>query len=93
MEEKSILEELCDMVFEKAQPKDQGYKQKLSKAVEARNRLEETLNDEQKRLLEERDDALGRCSSYERLLMFRLTLKLAFAIFNETGDENDFIKF
>ena len=57
MEEKSILEELCDMVFEKAQPKDQGYKQKLSKAVEARNRLEETLNDEQKRLLEERDDA------------------------------------
>jgi len=86
LENKSILEELCDMVFENAQPKTESYRQKLSKAVEVREKLQKSLTDEQKRLLEERDDALGRCASEERLLMFRLTLKLAFALFNETED-------
>ncbi len=86
MEEKSMLEELCDMVFEKAQPTSDSYRQKLSKAAEARRKLEVTLTDEQKKLLEERDDALGRCGDDERFLMFRLTLKLAFAIFKGVGE-------
>ena len=86
MEDKSILEELCDMVFEKAQPQTESYKQKRSNAAEAGERLHKTLTDEQKQLLEERDDALGRCASEERLLMFRLSLKLAFALFKETED-------
>lgn len=81
MEDISILEELCDMVFEKAQPQTESYKQKRSNAAEAGERLHKTLTDEQKQLLEERDDALGRCASEERLLMFRLTLKLAFELF------------
>ena len=81
MEEKSLLEEMCDLVFEKAQPQTESYKQKRSNAAEAGERLHKTLTDEQKQLLEERDDALGRCASEERLLMFRLTLKLAFELF------------
>lgn len=86
MQDKNILEELCDMVFENAQPKTDSYRQKLSKAVEAREKLQKNLTDEQKLLLEERDDALGRCTCEERLLMFRLTLKLAFALFKETEE-------
>ena len=86
MEDISILEELCDMVFEKAQPQTESYKQKRSNAAEAGERLHKTLTDEQKQLLEERDDALGRCASEERLLMFRLTLKLAFALLKEMGE-------
>lgn len=86
MEDKSILEELCDMVFEKAQPQTESYKQKRSNAAEAGERLHKTLTDEQKRLLEERDDALGRCASEERLLMFKLTLRLAFALLKEMGE-------
>lgn len=86
MEDKSILEELCDMVFEKAQPQTESYKQKRSNAAEAGERLHKTLTDEQKQLLEERDDALGRCASEERLLMFRLTLRLAFALLKEMGE-------
>ena len=86
MEDKSILEELCDMVFENAQPQTESYKQNLSNAAEAGERLHKTLTDEQKQLLEERDDALGRCASEERLLMFRLTLKLAFALLKEMGE-------
>ena len=86
MEDKSILEELCDMVFENAQPQTESYKQKSSNADEAGERLHKTLTDEQKQLLEERDDALGRCASEERLLMFRLTLKLAFALLKEMGE-------
>ena len=81
MEDISILEELCDMVFEKAQPQTEGYKQNRSNAAEVGERLHKTLTDEQKQLLEERDDALGRCASEERLLMFRLTVKLAFELF------------
>lgn len=81
MEEKSLLEEMCDLVFEKAQPQTESYKQNRSNAAEAGERLHKTLTDEQKQLLEERDDALGRCASEERLLMFRLTLKLAFELF------------
>lgn len=81
MEDISILEELCDMVFEKAQPQTESYKQKRSNAAEAGERLRKTLTDEQKQMLEERDDALGRCASEERLLMFKLTLKLAFELF------------
>lgn len=42
MEDKNILEELCDMVFENAQPKTDSYRQKLSKAVEAREKLQKT---------------------------------------------------
>ena len=86
MEDISILEELCDMVFEKAQPQTESYKQKRSNATEAREKLQKTLTDEQKQLLEERDDALGRCASEERLLMFRLTIKLAFALLKEMGE-------
>ena len=54
MEDKSILEELCDMVFENAQPQTESYKQKRSNAAEAGERLHKTLTDEQKQLLEER---------------------------------------
>ena len=86
MEDKSILEELCDMVFEKAQPQTEGYKQNRSNAAEAGERLQKTLTDKQKQLLEERDDALGRCASEERLLMFKLTLRLAFALLKEMGE-------
>ena len=86
MEDQSILEELCDMVFEKAQPQTESYKQKRSNAAEAGERLHKTLTDEQKQLLEERDDALGRCASEERLLMFKLTLRLAFALLKEMGE-------
>ena len=86
MEDISILEELCDMVFEKAQPQTESYKQKRSNAAEAGERLHKTLTDEQKQLLEERDDALGRCASEERLLMFKLTLRLAFALLKEVGE-------
>ena len=86
MEDISILEELCDMVFEKAQPKTDGYRQKRSIAVGAGERLHKTLTDEQKQLLEERDDALGRCASEERFLMFKLTLRLAFALLKEMGE-------
>lgn len=86
MEDISILEELCDMVFEKAQPQTESYKQKRSNAAEAGERLHKTLTDEQKQLLEERDDALGRCASEERLLMFKLTLRLAFALLKEMGE-------
>lgn len=86
MEDKSILEELCDMVFEKAQPQTESYKQKRSNAAEAGERLHKTLTDAQKQLLEERDDALGRCASEERLLMFKLTLRLAFALLKEMGE-------
>ena len=86
MEDKSMLEELCDMVFEKAQPQTESYKQKRSNAAEAGERLHKTLTDEQKQLLEERDDALGRCASEERLLMFKLTLRLAFALLKEMGE-------
>ena len=86
MEDKSILEELCDMVFENAQPQTESYKQNRLNAAEAGERLHKTLTDEQKQLLEERDVALGRCASEERLLMFRLTLKLAFALLKEMGE-------
>ena len=86
MEDKSILEELCDMVFENDQPQTESYKQKRSNAAEAGERLHKTLTDEQKQLLEERDDALGRCASEERLLMFKLTLRLAFALLKEMGE-------
>lgn len=86
MEDKSILEELCDMVFEKAQPQTESYKQNRSNAAEVGERLHKTLTDEQKQLLEERDDALGRCASEERLLMFKLTLRLAFALLKEMGE-------
>lgn len=86
MEDKSILEELCDMVFENAQPQMESYKQKRSNAAEVGERLHKTLTDEQKQLLEERDDALGRCASEERLLMFKLTLRLAFALLKEMGE-------
>lgn len=87
MEEKRLLEEMCDLVFEKAQPKSEEYRKKLAAAVEARSRLEEALNGEQKQLLEERDDALNRCTADERLLMFKETLRLAFEIFK--GMEED----
>ena len=83
MEDKSILEELCDMVFENAQPQTESYKQKRSNAAEAGERLHKTLSDEQKQLLEER---VGRCASEERLLMFKLTLRLAFALLKEMGE-------
>ena len=86
MEDISILEELCDMVFEKAQPQTESYKQNRSNAAEAGERLQKTLTDEQKQLLEERDDALGRCASEERFLMFKLTLRLAFALLKEMGE-------
>ena len=86
MEDKSILEELCDMVFENAQPQTESYKQNRSNTAEAGERLHKTLTDEQKQLLEERDDALGRCASEERLLMFKLTLRLAFALLKEMGE-------
>ena len=86
MEDISILEELCDMVFEKAQPQTESYKQKRSNAAEVGEGLHKTLTDEQKQLLEERDDALGRCASEERLLMFKLTLRLAFALLKEMGE-------
>ena len=86
MEDKSILEELCYMVFENAQRQTESYKQKRSNAAEAGERLHKTLTDEQKQLLEERDDALGRCASEERLLMFKLTLRLAFALLKEMGE-------
>ena len=66
MEEKSLLEEMCDLVFEKAQPQTESYKQNRSN--------------------EERDDALGRCASEERVLMFKLTLRLAFALLKEMGE-------
>ena len=85
MEEKSLLEEMCDLVFEKAQPQTESYKQKRSNAAEAGERLHKTLTDEQKQL-EERDDALGRCASEERVLMFKLTLRLAFALLKEMGE-------
>ena len=81
MEDISIFEELCDMVFDKAQPQTESYKQNRSNAAEAGERLRKTLTDEQKQLLEERDDALGLCASEERLLMFKLTIKLAFDLF------------
>ena len=87
MEDKSILEELCDMVFENAQPQTESYKQNRSNAAEAGERLHKTLTDEQKQLLEERDDALNRCTADERLLMFKETLRLAFEIFK--GMEED----
>ena len=74
------------MVFEYAQPQTESYKQKRSNAAEAGERLHKTLTDEQKQLLEERDDALGRCASEERLLMFKLTLRLAFALLKEMGE-------
>ena len=77
---------MCDLVFEKAQPQTESYKQKRSNAAEAGERLHKTLTDEQKQLLEERDDALGRCASAERLLMFKLTLRLAFALLKEMGE-------
>ena len=77
MEDKSILEELCDMVFENAQPQTESYKQNRSNAAEAGERLHKTLMDEQKQLLEERDDALGRCASEERVLMFMINLRVA----------------
>lgn len=86
MEDKSILEELCDMVFENAQPQTESYKQNRLNAAEAGERLHKTLTDEQKQLLEERDDALGRCASEERFLMFKLTLRLAFALLKEMGE-------
>ena len=86
MEDKSILEELCDMVFENAQPQTESYKQNRSNTAEAGERLHKTLTDEQKQLLEERDDALGRCASEERFLMFKLTLRLAFALLKEMGE-------
>lgn len=86
MEDKNILEELCDMAFENAQPQTDSYRQKRSNAAEAGERLRKNLTDEQKRLLEERDDALGRCASEERLLMFKLTLRLAFALLKEMGE-------
>ena len=86
MEDKSILEELSDMVFENAQPQTESYKQKRSNVAEAGERLHKTLTDEQKQLLEERDDALGRCASEERFLMFKLTLRLAFALLKEMGE-------
>ena len=86
MEDKSTLEELCDMVFENTQPQKESYKQKRSNAAEAGERLHKTLTDEQKQLLEERDDALGRCASEERFLMFKLTLRLAFALLKEMGE-------
>ena len=86
MEDKSMLEELCDMVFENAQPQTESYKQKRSMAVGAGERLQKTLTDEQKQLLDEREDALGRCASEERFLMFKLTLRLAFALFKEMGE-------
>ena len=86
MEDKSILEELCDMVFENAQPQTESYKQRRANAAEAGERLHKTLTDEQKQLLEERDDALGRCASEERFLMFKLTLRLAFALLKEMGE-------
>lgn len=84
--EKCMSEELCDMIFEKAQPKSESYRKKLSKAVEARSKLEETLTEEQKRLLEKRDNALGECNSEERLLAFKLTFKLAFSILKGLGE-------
>ena len=74
------------MVFEKAQLQTESYKRKRSNAAEAGERLRKTLTDKQKWMLEERDDALGRCASEERLLMFRLTLKLAFALLKEMGE-------
>ena len=43
MEDISILEELCDMVFEKAQPQTESYKRKRSNAAEAGERLRKTL--------------------------------------------------
>ena len=86
MEDISILEELCDMVFEKAQLQTESYKRKRSNAAEAGERLRKILTDEQKQLLEERDDALGWCASEERLLMFKLTLRLAFALLKEMGE-------
>ena len=86
MEEKSFFKEMCDLVFEKAQPQTESYKQKRSNAAEAGERLHKTLTDEQKQLLEERDDALGRCASEERVLMFKLTLRLAFALLKEMGE-------
>ena len=51
MEDKSILEELCDMVFENAQPQTESYKQKRSNAAGAGERLHKTLTDEQNILL------------------------------------------
>ena len=86
MEDISILEEQCDMVFEKARPQTESYKRKRSNAAEAGERLRKTLTDQQKQLLEERDDALGRCASEERLLMFKLTLRLTFALLKEMGE-------
>ena len=86
MENKNILEELCDIVFENAQPQTDSYRQKRSNAAEVGERLRKTLTDEQKQLLEERDDALGRCASEERLLMFKLTLRLTFALLKEMGE-------
>ena len=35
MEDKSILEELCDMVFENAQPQTESYKQNRKKQQES----------------------------------------------------------
>ena len=43
MEEKSLLEEMCDLVFEKAQPQTESYKQNRSNAAEAGERLHKTL--------------------------------------------------
>ena len=65
MEEKSLLEEMCDLVFEKAQPQTESYKQNRSNAAEAGERLHKTLTDEQKQLL----DAMRR---YNAMLNTRM---------------------
>lgn len=83
--EKSMLEELCSIISEKAMPSSDSYRQNLSRASQARQKLGETLTPEQKKLLEERDDALGECRCEEELESFRIIFSLACEITRGTG--------
>lgn len=83
--EKSMLEELCSIISEKAMPSNDSYRQKLSMALQARQKLGETLTPEQKKLLEERDDALDECRCEEELESFRIIFSLVCEIIRGTG--------
>ena len=80
MEDRRLIEEICDIIAQKAVPQTETYREKVRLASEARKALDSSLSDAQGELLEEWYGLRSECGVEEDLHKFCLIFKFAYDI-------------
>lgn len=79
-EDRKLIEEMCNIIAEKAVPHTESYRQKARLAAEAREALEDSLSCRQKELFEKWIGVKAECAGEEELYKFCLIFRLAYEI-------------